>query len=66
MEFLHQEFLKTLNKIIEKNPERADKLDIEQIMADVTPEAVRSIICFLSGQAGINSFYVSNQRGIRR
>jgi hypothetical protein len=43
MEDLHQDFLKTLNEMIEKNPEKAEEIDIEQIIADVTPEAVRLI-----------------------
>jgi len=43
VEVLHQEFLKTLNKMIEKYPERAEEIDVEKILADVTPEAVRLI-----------------------
>ncbi len=43
MEDLHQEFLKILNEMIEKNPEKAEEIDIEQIIADATPEAVRLI-----------------------
>nr|WP_320048705.1 DUF5677 domain-containing protein [uncultured Desulfuromonas sp.] len=43
MEDLHQSFLTTLNKMIEENPEIAEEIDIAQIIADVTPEAVRLI-----------------------
>lgn len=40
MEDLHQIFLKTLNNMIEANPEQAEGIDIEQLIASVTPEAV--------------------------
>lgn len=43
METLHQGFLKKLNEMIEKNPVKADEIDIEQIIADATPEVVRLI-----------------------
>ena len=41
MEDLQQHFLKTLNDMLEGNPELAEDIDIEQLIADVTPEAVR-------------------------
>lgn len=43
MDNLHQELLNALNKTIENNPEKAEDIDIEQIIADITPEAVRLI-----------------------
>lgn len=43
MEHLHQEFLKTLNRIIEENPQKEEEIDIERLISNVTPEAVRSM-----------------------
>jgi hypothetical protein len=43
VEDLHQSFLTTLNKIIEEHSEIAEEIDIAQIIADVTPDAVRLI-----------------------
>jgi len=45
VENLQQQFLETLNEMIEKNPELAEEIDIEQLIADVTPEAV----CLMKG-----------------
>ena len=43
MEELQQAFLETLNDFIEKNPEKAEEIDIEQIVSDATPEVVHLI-----------------------
>jgi hypothetical protein len=40
VEDLQRAFLKTLNDMIEDNPEQAEEIDIGQLIADVTPEAV--------------------------
>jgi Family of unknown function (DUF5677) len=40
VEDLQQIFLKTLNDMIEANPTQAEEIDIEKLIADVTPEAV--------------------------
>lgn len=41
MDSLLQTLLESLNKIIEENPEKSEEIDIEQLIADITPEAVR-------------------------
>lgn len=43
MEKLHQEFLKILYNKIEENPGKADNIDVEKIIGNVTPNAVRLI-----------------------
>ncbi len=43
MDTLHKEFLKSLNEIIKEHPDKASDLDVESIISDVTPEAVRLI-----------------------
>jgi len=43
VEDLQRIFLKTLNNIFENNPAQAEEIDIEQLIADVTPEAVELI-----------------------
>ncbi len=40
MEDLQQIFLKTLNDMIEANPTQAEEIDIDKLIADVTPEVV--------------------------
>jgi len=40
VEDLQQQFLKTLNEMIEENPELAEEIDVEKLIADITPEAV--------------------------
>ncbi len=37
VEDLQRAFLKTLNDMIEYNPEQAEEIDIAQLIADVTP-----------------------------
>jgi hypothetical protein len=43
VETLHKEFLKMLNEAIDKNPDKADKIDIESIISEVAPDAVKLI-----------------------
>lgn len=43
MEDLHNAISATLNKLIEEYPEKAEEIDFERIIAEVTPEAVRLI-----------------------
>lgn len=40
MENLHRAFFKTLEDMMAANPEKVDEVDIEKLIADVTPEAV--------------------------
>lgn len=43
MDNLHKEFLKVVAEKLEEHPDKADELDIEGIISDVTPEAVKLI-----------------------
>lgn len=43
MKTLHKEFLKMLNEAVDKNPDKADKIDIESIISEVTPDVVKLI-----------------------